>query len=234
MRSAPRARRPRPARGSSSGRSSAGLSQAALETLAVVAYLGPVLAARDRAHPRRRGRLGRRRPRRARPDRRGRPRRRAAARPLPDDAALRARLRPREPLGSSRASTTSAASTDEIRDRLERSPSAAPPNRGASPIRRRRRRRAARGRKRLLQSSQHFQVGTRPASMSRNDLALRGTCSNPPFSPCRLLDFTVVTPSCLPCCPRRRAVGQQAPAAAVPPRRLPELCHCPTWSGSEA
>ena len=45
-RSAPRARRPRRARGSSSGRSSARLSQAALETLAVVAYLGPVLAGR--------------------------------------------------------------------------------------------------------------------------------------------------------------------------------------------
>ena len=45
-RSAPRARRRRRARGCSSGRSSAGSPQAALETLAVIAYLGPVLAAR--------------------------------------------------------------------------------------------------------------------------------------------------------------------------------------------
>ena len=35
-----------------------GLSQAALETLAIVAYLGPVLAPGDRADPRRRRRLG--------------------------------------------------------------------------------------------------------------------------------------------------------------------------------
>ena len=41
-RSAPPARRPRPARACSSGRSSEGLSQAALETVAIVAYLGPV------------------------------------------------------------------------------------------------------------------------------------------------------------------------------------------------
>ena len=75
-----------------------GLSQAALETLAVVAYLGPVLASRGRPYPRRRGRLGGREPRRARADRGGgarvRPRRRG---PLPDDAALRARVRAREP-----------------------------------------------------------------------------------------------------------------------------------------
>ena len=37
-----------------------GFSQAALETLAIVAYLGPVHAAGDRTDPRRRGRLGRR------------------------------------------------------------------------------------------------------------------------------------------------------------------------------
>ena len=43
-----------------------GLSQAALETLAIVAYLGPVLAPRRRANPRRRRRLRRREPRRAR------------------------------------------------------------------------------------------------------------------------------------------------------------------------
>ena len=36
-----------------------GLSAAALETLAIVAYLGPVSRAGDRAHPRSRGRLGR-------------------------------------------------------------------------------------------------------------------------------------------------------------------------------
>ena len=42
-------------------------------------------------------RLGRRGPRRARPDRRVGPRRRRRRDPLPRDAALRARLRPREP-----------------------------------------------------------------------------------------------------------------------------------------
>ena len=74
-----------------------GLSQAALETLAIVAYLGPLLPAGDRPHPRRRRRLGRRGAARARPDRRGRTgRRRRRRRPLPHDAALRARLRARE------------------------------------------------------------------------------------------------------------------------------------------
>ena len=43
-----------------------GLSQAALETLAIVAYLGPVSRARDRPHPRSGLGLGRRRARRAR------------------------------------------------------------------------------------------------------------------------------------------------------------------------
>ena len=42
MRSGRRARPPRPARVSSTARSPRGLSQAALETLAIVAYLGPV------------------------------------------------------------------------------------------------------------------------------------------------------------------------------------------------
>ena len=51
-----------------------GISQAAMEVLAIVAYLGPVLAPGDRADPRRQRRRGRRGPGRARPDRRGRPR----------------------------------------------------------------------------------------------------------------------------------------------------------------
>ena len=73
-----------------------GLSPAALETLAIVAYLGPCTPPGDRAHPRRRGRLGRRGPGRARADRRGGPRgRRRRRHPLPHDAAVRARLRPR-------------------------------------------------------------------------------------------------------------------------------------------
>ncbi len=77
------------------------LSQASLETLAIVAYLGPCSRPDDRAHPRRRRRLGRRQPRRARPDRGGRTGRRRRRRdPLPDDAALRTRLRAREPLAA--------------------------------------------------------------------------------------------------------------------------------------
>ena len=94
-----------------------GLSQAALETLAVIAYLGPCTPARRRAHPRRRRRLGRRRPRRARPDRRVGPRR-GRRRQLPDDPALRAGLRPREPSALPRLDDLGG-DADEIRDRLE-------------------------------------------------------------------------------------------------------------------
>ena len=77
--SAPRRRPPPRAHGSSTGAQARALSQAALETLAVVAYLGPVVAARDRPYPRRLGRLGRGRAARARADRGGRPRRRRSA-----------------------------------------------------------------------------------------------------------------------------------------------------------
>ena len=73
-----------------------GLSQAALETVAIVAYLGPVSRPEIAAHPRRRRRLGRRVARRARADRRGRPRERPRrGRPLSRHLALRARLRAR-------------------------------------------------------------------------------------------------------------------------------------------
>jgi hypothetical protein len=78
-----------------------GLSQAALETLAIVAYLGPCSrpdVARIRGVRRR---LGRREPRRARAHHGGRPRERAwRCRSLSHDATLRARLRPREPRGA--------------------------------------------------------------------------------------------------------------------------------------
>ena len=76
-----------------------GLSQAALETLAIVAYLGPVHATRRRTTSRRGRGHRRRRARRAGPRRRGRPRARARRRdPLPNDRAVRACLRPRRPL----------------------------------------------------------------------------------------------------------------------------------------
>ena len=79
----------------------------------------PVQPARDRAHPRRRRRLGGRRPARARADRRSRARGRAGRRrPLPDDAALRARLRARERSRRCRGSTTSARPPRTIRERL--------------------------------------------------------------------------------------------------------------------
>ena len=90
-----RARRRRHARACSSGPPSKGLSQAALETLAIVAYLGPVSRPEIAPHPRRQRRRRCRRSRRARLDRRGRPRRRVRRDPLPHDAALRARLRAR-------------------------------------------------------------------------------------------------------------------------------------------
>ena len=80
------------------------LSQASLETLAIVAYLGPVLASRGRTHPRRRRGLGRRGTARAGPDRGSRSRRRRRRRgPLPDDAALRASVRARVAVGASAA-----------------------------------------------------------------------------------------------------------------------------------
>ena len=68
----------------------------------------PLLAARDRADPRRQRRRRRRRAARARADRRGRPRERVRRDPLPDDAAVRARLRARSRWRSCRGSTISA------------------------------------------------------------------------------------------------------------------------------
>ena len=77
------------------------LSQAALETLAIVAYLGPCSRpdiARIRGVV---GGLRGREPRRARADHGGRARRRRRrCDPLPDDAALRAGLRAREPFAA--------------------------------------------------------------------------------------------------------------------------------------
>ena len=106
-----------------------GLSQAALETLAIVAYLGPCSRPGRRAHPRRGRGLGRRQPRRARPRLRGRPRSRAGRRrPLPDDAALRARVRPREPRGASRVSTISPTTPTSCASACSRSPRLAPPS----------------------------------------------------------------------------------------------------------
>ena len=73
------------------------LSQAALETLAIVAYLGPC----SRPHPRRLGGLRGREPRRARADHGVRARRRGRRRdPVPDHAPLRAGVRAREPLAA--------------------------------------------------------------------------------------------------------------------------------------
>ena len=100
-------------------RSQRGLSQAALETLAIVAYLGPcsrpeiarirgVAADSAVAGLVERGLI-------AEAGREDGARRR---RPLPDDAAVRARLRPRERWPRCRGSTTSAATADEIRERL--------------------------------------------------------------------------------------------------------------------
>ena len=77
-----------------------GLSRAALETLAIVAYLGPCTRpeiARIRGVSADAAVAG---PRRARPRRRGRPRPRVRRRPLRDDAALRARLRARVARGA--------------------------------------------------------------------------------------------------------------------------------------
>ena len=98
-----------------------GLSQAALETLGVVAYLGPcsrpdiarirgvaadavVAGLVERGLVSESGRDERRR------------------RPLPHDAALRAGLRAREPVGSCRASTTSAATRTRSAAGSRRSP----------------------------------------------------------------------------------------------------------------
>ena len=83
------------------------LSQAALETLAVAAYLGPVSRPDLARAARRRGRDRRGRPGRARPaDRSGARVRCRRRRPLPDDRALRARLRAREPVAPAAASST--------------------------------------------------------------------------------------------------------------------------------
>ena len=95
-----------------------GLSQAALETLAIVAYLGPAQPPGHRADPRRRRRLGRRRPRRAGADRRGRARR--------EGGAVRYRTTPLfervfglESLSELPRLDDLGGSTEEIRDRLE-------------------------------------------------------------------------------------------------------------------
>ena len=128
-RSAPRARPPRRAGGSFERPVERGLSGAALETLAIVAYLGPVQPPGDRAHARRRGRLGRRGTRRARADRRGGARRRVRwARCATETTPLFERVFGLEASRSSRGWTTSATTRPRSASASKRSPSAAAPS----------------------------------------------------------------------------------------------------------